>query len=50
MEKREIRHEDKIPILGDIPLLGALFTNYRTNTQETDLYVVVTPYLIGGIE
>ncbi len=50
VEKREIRHRGRIPILGDIPLLGVLFTNYRTNTLETDLFVIVTPYLIGGGE
>ena len=47
VEKREIRHRGRIPILGDIPFLGVLFTNYRTSTQETDLFVIVTPYLIG---
>ncbi len=50
VEKREIRHRGRIPILGDIPLLGVLFTNYRTSTLETDLFVIVTPYLIGGGE
>lgn len=36
----------KIPIVGDIPLLGELFT-YRTKTnQRTQAVMVVTPYII----
>ena len=37
----------KIPLLGDIPLLGALFrsTSYRQN--RTELLVLVTPHLVG---
>jgi type II secretory pathway component GspD/PulD (secretin) len=49
-ERRDIVHDDKVPLLGDIPLLGLLFTNRRTETTRTDLYVIVTPYLIGGQE
>ena len=47
-ERREIVHDDKFPLLGDIPLLGLLFTNRREKITEADLYVIVTPYLIGG--
>jgi len=48
-ERREIEHDNKFPLLGEIPLLGLLFTNRRTKITETDLYVIVTPYLIGGM-
>jgi len=47
LEKRNIEHKDKIPFLGDIPLLGRVFTNFRTKEKKTNLWVVVTPYLIG---
>ena len=37
----------KIPVIGDIPLLGQLFT-YRTNSnQRTQAVMVVTPYIIN---
>lgn len=40
------RAEDKIPVLGDIPVLGALFRK-RTNTHEKrNLVLVLTPYII----
>jgi type II secretory pathway component GspD/PulD (secretin) len=43
---REINRTDKIPGLGDIPLLGNLFKNKRTQQQQTDLYFFVTPTLL----
>jgi len=40
------RAEEKVPVLGDIPVLGALFRK-RTNTQEKrNLVLVMTPYII----
>jgi len=37
----------KVPILGDIPLLGALFTHKTKQKQKVDLMIFVTPRLIG---
>ena len=40
------RAEEKVPVLGDIPVLGALFRK-RTNTNEKrNLVLVMTPYII----
>ena len=43
----------KWPLLGDLPLLGSLFRNSRSNRQKEELVIVVTPYIIddegGGI-
>ncbi|QKE29514.1 type II secretion/transformation system, D protein [Arcobacter acticola] len=36
----------KVPILGDIPLFGELFKNTVNNTEKNNLVVIVTPYLI----
>jgi len=36
----------KIPLLGDIPILGALFRSNRFNRNETELVIIVTPYLV----
>ena len=40
---------NKAPFLGDIPILGALFrsTNYRR--KETELVIIVTPYLVRPV-
>ena len=36
----------KIPLLGDIPILGALFRNTRYQNNETELMVMVTPKIV----
>jgi type IV pilus secretin PilQ/predicted competence protein len=36
----------KVPVLGDIPLLGALFRHQGTQTRKTDLVIEVTPRLM----
>jgi pilus assembly protein CpaC len=36
----------KIPLLGDIPILGALFRSTRYQNNETELMVMVTPKIV----
>jgi type II secretory pathway component GspD/PulD (secretin) len=38
----------KVPILGDVPLLGALFTHKTIQKQKVDLMIFVTPRLLGN--
>lgn len=38
---------DQLPFLGDIPILGALFRSRDYQTQQTELVILVTPYLVG---
>jgi general secretion pathway protein D len=40
----------KIPILGDIPLLGRLFNSTTTSEGRTELIVLVTPYVLDTPE
>jgi pilus assembly protein CpaC len=40
---------DKTPVLGDLPILGALFRSTKFQRQETELVVVVTPYLVRPV-
>lgn len=37
---------DKVPVLGDMPILGALFRSRRFQNNETELVVFVTPYAV----
>jgi len=37
------------PVLGDIPILGALFRSVRYERSETELVVLVTPRLVSGL-
>ncbi|MGB5191595.1 MAG: hypothetical protein WBN70_01335, partial [Polyangiales bacterium] len=38
--------EDKVPVLGDIPILGALFRRTSKNKRKTNLLLILTPYII----
>jgi pilus assembly protein CpaC len=36
----------RFPGLGDLPILGALFRSDRFRRSETELVIIVTPYLV----
>jgi pilus assembly protein CpaC len=36
----------KVPWLGDVPVLGALFRSDQFQHNETELVIIVTPYLV----
>ena len=38
--------KSKIPLLGDIPLLGQAFRVDKSNKSKTDLYIVITPHIV----
>jgi len=40
---------EKAPWLGDIPILGALFRSTSFRKNETELVIVVTPYLVKPV-
>ena len=40
------RKVTKIPLLGDIPVLGAIFRSSRYSNTETELMVMVTPKIV----
>lgn len=40
---------DKAPFLGDLPILGMLFRSTRYRRSETELVIVVTPYLVRPV-
>ena len=40
----------KYPVLGDIPVLGALFRSTRFQKDETELIIIVTPRLVKPLD
>ena len=40
---------NKAPFLGDLPILGALFRSNGFRRQETELVIIVTPYLVRPV-
>jgi general secretion pathway protein D len=50
-----IRDEDrktiiKVPLLGDIPVAGALFSSFDTSKERTDVLLTITPRIVRGWE
>jgi pilus assembly protein CpaC len=37
---------DKFPVLGEVPVLGELFKSTRYRRNETELVILITPYLV----
>ncbi len=49
IENSVVQDGDKFPILGDIPILGNLFKSEKFRREETELLIVVTPYLVKPV-
>jgi pilus assembly protein CpaC len=41
--------QSKFPGLGDLPVLGALFRSDRFQRDETELVIIITPYLVRPV-
>jgi general secretion pathway protein D len=46
LRDQESRVKRKVPLLGDIPLVGGLFTSIDNETTRTELLAFVTPYVV----
>jgi general secretion pathway protein D len=46
LRQDKIATTTRIPFLGDIPILGRLFTNRNTDVKSTDLVLTLTPHII----
>ena len=42
----EDKREEKVPVVGDIPLLGWLFKHQRTVKARTELLIILTPHVV----
>jgi len=50
LKESEISNMSKIPVLGDLPVLGALFRVRHDSSQSTNLYIIVTPHIAYASE
>ena len=46
IQREQSSNVDKVPLLGDIPVLGALFRSRRFQNKETELVIFVTPTVV----
>jgi pilus assembly protein CpaC len=49
LQNRNNNSIEKAPFLGDIPILGALFRSTSYQRNETELVIIVTPYLVRPV-
>ena len=49
LDNRETETFSKIPLIGDIPILGKFFQSRNRNKTNTELMVIVTPQLVRPI-
>ena len=46
LQEEQIKSMSKIPLLGDIPILGALFRSTQSDIREKDLVFFITPKIV----
>ena len=50
LHTEDVEYEEKIPYLGDIPVLGKLFTRNVTSTKQNDLLFFLVPEIVDANE
>ena len=46
IRKKQKQVENKLPILGDIPLIGRFFKNTETAMEDTEIVIIITPHIV----
>jgi general secretion pathway protein D len=46
LQERETSSVSKVPLLGDIPILGHLFKRTQKSKRKTNLVIMLTPYIV----
>ncbi|HEV2569228.1 type II and III secretion system protein family protein [Sphingomonas sp.] len=46
LQNKHFNQIEKAPGLGDVPILGSLFRSSRFRRSETELVIIITPYLV----
>ena len=49
LNSRVSANKQVLPVLGDLPIIGALFRSVRYERDQTELVVLVTPFLAEGM-
>lgn len=47
---QELKNSVKVPGLGDIPLIGRLFSTHGTDKKKTEIILAITPHIIRNIK
>jgi general secretion pathway protein D len=46
IQENSLKSKSKVPILGDIPVLGRAFSYEKTSRGKTELYIIITPRIV----
>lgn len=46
IREQDLESISKVPILGEVPILGYLFQSRRTDKVRSELVIIVTPYIL----
>ena len=46
IRQKQTNVEVKLPILGDIPLIGRLFKKNETKVENTEIVIIITPHIV----
>ena len=50
LRRKDVRiNRDKIPLLGDLPLIGGLFSNDKKVIEHSELLIMVSPHIYDGL-
>jgi general secretion pathway protein D len=50
LDQNEQVTQEKVPILGDIPFIGALFSSEQTQKDNTNLMIFIRPVIVGSVD
>ena len=50
IQETEVKSGNKIPVLGDIPVIGAAFRSSKRTSNKNELIIIVTPKIINDDE
>ena len=50
INEREIKTVGKVPILGDLPGIGALFRSSSTEKHKNEMVLMITPKIVTDSE
>jgi general secretion pathway protein D len=45
-QENYLKNKSKIPLLGDLPLIGEAFKVEKSSRSTTELYIVITPHIV----
>ena len=48
ISKNETKNEEKVPVLGNIPYLGKLFTRINNTSTKTELVLLLRPSIVDN--